>query len=168
MREHRLERLVYLGDDVTDAHAFRALAGLRQTDNVQSLSIGVVGQETPLSVRQLADAYYQSGQTLEATKVFRRIQPIARKHVKNCRLKYGEEGRQTLFAWEQLAVCLERLDRFEEVEEIASCLLPIWQELGITHEVAVWRSLQGACHQARSEFDQAFFHKCHAWAAAQP
>jgi len=56
VREHHLERLVYLGDDVTDAHAFRALAGLRETENVQTLSIGVVGQETPPSVRQLADA----------------------------------------------------------------------------------------------------------------
>jgi trehalose 6-phosphate phosphatase len=56
VREHKLERLVYLGDDITDAHAFRALAGLRQTGNVQTLSIGVVGQETPPSVRQLADA----------------------------------------------------------------------------------------------------------------
>jgi trehalose 6-phosphate phosphatase len=56
VREHRLERLVYLGDDVTDAHAFKALAVLRQTEHVQTLSIGVVGQETPPSVRQLADA----------------------------------------------------------------------------------------------------------------
>jgi trehalose 6-phosphate phosphatase len=64
VREHRLERLVYLGDDITDAHAFRALAGLRQTENVHTLSIGVVGQETPPSVRQLADATLPSVDTV--------------------------------------------------------------------------------------------------------
>ena len=55
VREHRLERLVYLGDDITDAHAFRALAVLRQS-GVRTLGIGVVAPETPPSVRQLADA----------------------------------------------------------------------------------------------------------------
>ena len=54
--EHRLDRLVYLGDDETDAHAFRALHVLRQSGEVRTLSIAVVGSETPLSVRQLADA----------------------------------------------------------------------------------------------------------------
>jgi trehalose 6-phosphate phosphatase len=56
VREQRLERLVYLGDDVTDAHAFRALAALRQRGEAQTLSIGVVGSETPPTIRQLADA----------------------------------------------------------------------------------------------------------------
>jgi trehalose 6-phosphate phosphatase len=56
VREHRLDRIVYLGDDLTDAHAFRALAGLRQSGEVRALGVGVVGPETPLSVRQLADA----------------------------------------------------------------------------------------------------------------
>jgi trehalose 6-phosphate phosphatase len=54
--EHRLERVVYLGDDETDAHAFRALQVLRQSGEVRTLAIAVVGPETPLSVRQLADA----------------------------------------------------------------------------------------------------------------
>jgi trehalose 6-phosphate phosphatase len=56
VRQHHLETVVYLGDDVTDAHAFRALAALRQSSQVQTLSIGVVGRETPPSIRQLADA----------------------------------------------------------------------------------------------------------------
>jgi trehalose 6-phosphate phosphatase len=56
VRENKLERVVYLGDDVTDAYAFRALAALRHTETVQTLSIGVVGDETPASVRQFADA----------------------------------------------------------------------------------------------------------------
>jgi trehalose 6-phosphate phosphatase len=54
-REHHLERMVYVGDDITDAHAFRALAVLRQAGQVDTLSIGVVGPETAPSVRQLAD-----------------------------------------------------------------------------------------------------------------
>lgn len=54
--EHKLEAVVYLGDDITDAHAFRALQVLRQTDHLRTLSIGVVGPETPQTVRQQADA----------------------------------------------------------------------------------------------------------------
>jgi trehalose 6-phosphate phosphatase len=56
IREHRLNGMVYLGDDLTDAHAFRALKAMRETSDVKALSIGVVGPETPLRVRQLADA----------------------------------------------------------------------------------------------------------------
>jgi trehalose 6-phosphate phosphatase len=55
-REHRLHRLVYFGDDVTDAHAFKALTVLREKDELLTLSVAVVGRETPPSVRQLADA----------------------------------------------------------------------------------------------------------------
>jgi trehalose 6-phosphate phosphatase len=58
--EHRLDRLVYIGDDETDAHAFRALHVLRQSGEVRTLSIGVVTAEAPLSVRQLADATVSS------------------------------------------------------------------------------------------------------------
>lgn len=60
VREHRLDRLAYLGDDVTDAHAFRALAVLRQSGQVRTLGIGVVAPETPPSVRQLASACVSS------------------------------------------------------------------------------------------------------------
>jgi trehalose 6-phosphate phosphatase len=57
VRQHRLRRVVYLGDDATDAHAFRALKVLEQQDGeIKTLSIGVVGPETPASIRQLADA----------------------------------------------------------------------------------------------------------------
>ena len=59
-REHALDRIVYLGDDVTDAHAFRALGVMRVSSEVQTLSIGVVGPETPPGVRQLADAHLPS------------------------------------------------------------------------------------------------------------
>jgi len=54
-REHQLDALVYLGDDVTDAHAFRALKNMRETSPMRTLSIGVIGPETPVHVRQLAD-----------------------------------------------------------------------------------------------------------------
>jgi trehalose 6-phosphate phosphatase len=60
VRAHHLDRLVYLGDDVTDAHAFRALAVLRQNADVRTLGIGVLAPETPQSIRQLADTCVQS------------------------------------------------------------------------------------------------------------
>jgi trehalose 6-phosphate phosphatase len=56
VKEHALDRVAYLGDDITDAHAFRALDVLRQSGAVKTLSIGVVGPETAPSVRQLCDA----------------------------------------------------------------------------------------------------------------
>jgi trehalose 6-phosphate phosphatase len=56
VREHALDAVAYLGDDITDTHAFRALDLLRQTGQVKTLAIGVVGPETPPSVRQLTDA----------------------------------------------------------------------------------------------------------------
>jgi trehalose 6-phosphate phosphatase len=59
-RRRGLRRLVYLGDDVTDAHAFKALAVLGQSGELQTLSIGVVGAETPTSVSEIADAWVPS------------------------------------------------------------------------------------------------------------
>jgi trehalose 6-phosphate phosphatase len=55
VRQHGLRSIVYLGDDITDAHAFKALGVLRQSDRVETLGIGVLGLDTPPSVRQLAD-----------------------------------------------------------------------------------------------------------------
>jgi trehalose 6-phosphate phosphatase len=60
VRAHHLDRLVYLGDDVTDAHAFRALAVLRESGEARTLGIGVITPETPPSVRQLADTCVRS------------------------------------------------------------------------------------------------------------
>lgn len=56
VKEHALDRIAYLGDDITDAHAFRALDVLRQSGSVKTLSVGVVGPETAPSVRQLCNA----------------------------------------------------------------------------------------------------------------
>jgi trehalose 6-phosphate phosphatase len=55
-RDRVLRGLVYLGDDNTDAHAFAALRVLSESARVRTLAIGVVGHETPTSVRELADA----------------------------------------------------------------------------------------------------------------
>jgi trehalose 6-phosphate phosphatase len=56
VEQYKLQRVVYFGDDVTDTHAFTALRSLRNAGQVRSLSIGVVGPETPPSVGRLADA----------------------------------------------------------------------------------------------------------------
>lgn len=50
-----LQGVVYLGDDRTDLDAFNVLAGLRNEGRLQSLSIAVVGPETPPEVRRGAD-----------------------------------------------------------------------------------------------------------------
>jgi len=55
VREHGLGGIVYLGDDITDAHAFRALNSLREAGGMRTLSVGVVGPETPAIVRHSAD-----------------------------------------------------------------------------------------------------------------
>jgi trehalose 6-phosphate phosphatase len=49
-----LAGVVYLGDDVTDVDAFRALATLRSED-VETLSVGIVSAETHAIVRESAD-----------------------------------------------------------------------------------------------------------------
>jgi trehalose 6-phosphate phosphatase len=56
VKERALDAIVFLGDDITDAHAFRALDILRQSGRVRTLGIGVVGPETAPIVKQLADA----------------------------------------------------------------------------------------------------------------
>lgn len=56
VEQYQLQRVVYFGDDVTDTHAFTTLSSLRTAGRVRSLSIGVVGPETPPSVGRLADA----------------------------------------------------------------------------------------------------------------
>jgi trehalose 6-phosphate phosphatase len=88
VREHHLERLVYLGDDVTDAHAFRTLSVLSQSSSVQTLSIGVVGRETPPSIRQLADATVPSVQAVAdlLCATFERLRTDGRMDVRSRRV----------------------------------------------------------------------------------
>jgi trehalose 6-phosphate phosphatase len=56
VRANALDSMVYLGDDITDTHAFQALRSLGESAEVRALSIGVVGPETPLVLRESADA----------------------------------------------------------------------------------------------------------------
>jgi trehalose 6-phosphate phosphatase len=57
---YNLRGLVYIGDDVTDTHAFAALADLRQHERSATLSVAVVGPETPPDVALAADACLDS------------------------------------------------------------------------------------------------------------
>lgn len=51
----QLRSVVYVGDDVTDTHAFRRLRSLRH-EGLQTLNIGVIGSGSPPEVAALADA----------------------------------------------------------------------------------------------------------------
>lgn len=53
--EFELRGLIFIGDDYTDVDAFRALATLRERDGMATLSIAVLGPETPTEVRQTAN-----------------------------------------------------------------------------------------------------------------
>ena len=55
VREFDLRSVIFMGDDVTDVDAMRALAKLRESGRLDGLSIGVVGPETPASVTEEAD-----------------------------------------------------------------------------------------------------------------
>ncbi len=50
-----LRGLVFFGDDVTDVDGFRALRGLRDEGAAETLSVGVLGPETPPLVREESD-----------------------------------------------------------------------------------------------------------------
>ena len=54
--EHELRGAIFLGDDITDVDAFRAMAAARAGGAVETLTIGVVGAETPAAVRAAVDA----------------------------------------------------------------------------------------------------------------
>ena len=53
--EHGLRGVIYLGDDVTDVDAFRAVRALSAQGRCRGLALGVVGAETPPEVEQEAD-----------------------------------------------------------------------------------------------------------------
>lgn len=54
-REFELRGLIFLGDDRTDADAFAILRSLREASDCATLSVGVLGPETPAVIRELAD-----------------------------------------------------------------------------------------------------------------
>ncbi|HEX3723455.1 MAG TPA: trehalose-phosphatase [Nitrolancea sp.] len=55
VEEKRLRSIIFLGDDVTDFDAMRALAALRQAGTVDGLSVGVVDTESPVEIANFAD-----------------------------------------------------------------------------------------------------------------
>jgi trehalose 6-phosphate phosphatase len=63
-RQHGLRGLVYLGDDLTDTHAFEALIELRHQLGCATLCVAVVGPDTPHRVRELADVALPSAQAV--------------------------------------------------------------------------------------------------------
>ena len=52
---HRLESLVYIGDDVTDLDAFRAVDRLVEDGRCEGLKIGVAGADAPREIADEAD-----------------------------------------------------------------------------------------------------------------
>jgi trehalose-6-phosphatase len=58
--EHRLRGVVFLGDDLTDVDGFVALRALREAGEVDALSVGVLGAETPPRVRESVDVAVRS------------------------------------------------------------------------------------------------------------
>ena len=55
IREYHLQGGIYLGDDLTDIHAFRALHQAAREPDFQGYAIGVVSAEMPPSLTQEAD-----------------------------------------------------------------------------------------------------------------
>lgn len=53
--EKGLRSIIFLGDDVTDFDAMRALTELRNSGTVDGLSIGVVDTESPVEIANFAD-----------------------------------------------------------------------------------------------------------------
>ena len=53
--EHRLNGVVFLGDDVTDLDGFRALAALRDSRGLATLSVAVASPEAPAELTAAAD-----------------------------------------------------------------------------------------------------------------
>jgi trehalose 6-phosphate phosphatase len=53
--EYGLKGVVFLGDDVTDVDAFRALHALSSQGGFRGLALGVLGQNTPSDIEQEAD-----------------------------------------------------------------------------------------------------------------
>jgi trehalose 6-phosphate phosphatase len=55
VREHGLRGIVYLGDDLTDIDAFRAVRELREEGEVLGLTAGVAGAEAPAALAGVSD-----------------------------------------------------------------------------------------------------------------
>lgn len=69
--EYGLKGVLYLGDDVTDVDAFRALHALTSEGLCAGLAIGVLGQNTPSDIEQEADLLLEG--VTEAEELLQRI-----------------------------------------------------------------------------------------------
>ena len=69
--EYGLKSVLYLGDDVTDVDAFKALHALTSEGLCVGLALGVLGQNTPLDIEQEADLLL--GDVAEAEELLQRI-----------------------------------------------------------------------------------------------
>ena len=58
--ENNIKKIVYLGDDITDADAFSKLNELKRINKVKSVNIVVFSKETPDFVKQNADFYVKN------------------------------------------------------------------------------------------------------------
>lgn len=66
VREHRLNSVVFIGDDVTDVDAFRAIHALSEAGVCQGLALGVVGQDVHPLVLNEADLLLNGVADVEA------------------------------------------------------------------------------------------------------
>ena len=66
-RDLGLRGVIFFGDDVTDVDGFRALRALREEGAAATLSVGVVGPETPEGVAAVADLVIQGVPACAAT-----------------------------------------------------------------------------------------------------
>ena len=66
VQQHGLRSAIFLGDDRTDADAFRVLRELRAQGDCATLSVGVTAPETPSIVRELADVMVDGVAGVEA------------------------------------------------------------------------------------------------------
>lgn len=55
IRRHGLKAAIYLGDDITDVDAFRAIQQLKRRETLDGMAIVVASQETPPEVSAAAD-----------------------------------------------------------------------------------------------------------------
>ena len=58
--DNKIKKIIYLGDDITDADAFIKLKELKNKGEVESFTIMVISKETPDYVKESADFYVKS------------------------------------------------------------------------------------------------------------
>jgi len=59
-RERRLKQIIYLGDDMTDIDAFRALRAASRRREITSVTVAVVTDESPPGLKESADYWVSS------------------------------------------------------------------------------------------------------------